>query len=59
MTAQEIQHLSHLAFLRASASGFAPAEQWEAVVALKQLARTIAEREIEADGYSMLHVPLV
>ena len=58
MTAQAANHIAHLAFLRASASAFAPAEQWDAVVALKQLARTIAEREIEANGYSMIHARL-
>ena len=58
MTAQEINHIANLAAERAAASADS-ADQWEAAVALKFLAHTIAAREIEANGYSMLYAPLV
>lgn len=57
MTAQEINHIANLAFLRASASDDS-AEQWDAVVALKRLAWSQAAREIEAQGYSTICAPL-
>ena len=58
MTAQEINHIANLAALRASSSSDS-AEQWSAVLTLKLQARALAEREIAADGYSLIGVAFV
>ena len=54
MTAQELNHVAHLAFVRAQAATCS-AEQWDAVVSLKSLAQTIATREIAEQGYSEIY----
>ena len=58
MTAQQINHIANLAAQRASVCTDYSPERWDAAVALKRLARTIAAREIEAQGYSDLHAAL-
>ena len=58
MTAQEINHIANLAAERASVCPHYSHERWQAAIALKQLARTIAAREIEAQGYSDLYAAL-
>lgn len=59
MTAQKIRHIASLAHQRALALGpDASLEQWHAVVALRQLAWSVADREIAAQGYSNICAPL-
>lgn len=58
LTAQDVNHISHLAFDRAArAAGFDP-DRWDAIVALKLLAHSIADREIAEQGYSMIAAPM-
>lgn len=57
LTAQQIHHISNLAAERARNSAHS-SEQWEAVVALKLLAHSVADREIAANGFSMMFAPM-
>lgn len=57
MTAQEIRHIASLAHQRALAND-ATLEQWHAVVAMRQLAWSVADREIAAQGYSTICTPM-
>jgi len=61
MTAQQINHIAKLASERAHAASRAGGdtlEAWEAIVRLKLLACSVAQREIEATGYSWAYAPL-
>lgn len=59
MTAQQIRHIADLIAERARALGTdASLEQWHASVALRQLAWSVADREIAAQGYSNICAPL-
>lgn len=57
LTAQQINHIANLAIERACGSADS-SEQWEAVIALKLLAHSVADREIAANGFSMLFAPM-
>lgn len=61
MNAQQINHIAKLASERAyatSRAGGDTLEAWDAIVRLKLLACSVAQREIEATGYSWAYAPL-
>jgi hypothetical protein len=61
MTAQQINHIAKLAIERAHAArrdGADTLEAWDAIVCLKLLTCSVAQREIEANGYSWAYAPL-
>jgi hypothetical protein len=54
LTAQDVNHISHLAFDRAARAADFDPDRWDAIVSLKLLAHSLADREIAEHGYSMI-----
>jgi hypothetical protein len=58
LTAQDVNHISHLAFDRAARAADFDPERWDAIIALKLLAHSLADREIAGHGFSMIAAPM-
>jgi hypothetical protein len=54
MTAQQINHIAACARQRAELAGASSSDTWEAIISLRLLAWSAAEREIAANGFTYI-----